>query len=138
VTLPNIKWGLLYGVILTFENEAILIARELGGNKFDIVYPSVSIDASAPVAVVKKVADKRKTTQVAEAYLNFLFSPEGQEIIANHYFRPRDPAVLKKHVARFPAIRTFTVEQKLGGWDAVQKHHFADGAIYDQIVLGKR
>ncbi|MDD3353385.1 sulfate ABC transporter substrate-binding protein [Zoogloea sp.] len=125
-------------VLVTFENEAILIARELGGNKFDIVYPSVSIDASAPVAVVKKVADKRKTTQVAEAYLNFLFSPEGQEIIANHYFRPRDPAVLKKHVTRFPAIRTFTVEQKLGGWDAVQKHHFADGAIYDQIVLGKR
>lgn len=125
-------------VLVTFENEAILIAKELGGAKFDIVYPSVSIDASAPVAVVQKVTEKRKTTKVAEAYLNFLYTPEAQEIIAKHYFRPRDPAVLKKYAAQYPNIRTFTVEQKLGGWAAVQKAHFADGALYDQIIVLKR
>ena len=122
-------------VLVTFENEAILIAKELGGGKFDIVYPSLSIDAAAPVAVVQKVTEKRKTTKVAEAYLAFLYSPEGQEIIANHNFRPRDANVLRKHAAKYPTIRTFTVEQKLGGWAAVQKAHFADGATYDQIIL---
>jgi len=125
-------------VLVTFENEAILIAKELGGNKFDIVYPSISIDASAPVAVVQKVAEKRKTSKVAEAYLNFLYTPEAQEIIAKHYYRPRDPAVLKKYASQYPNIRTFSVEQKLGGWAAVQKNHFADGAIYDQIIVLKR
>ncbi|MDA0190311.1 MAG: sulfate ABC transporter substrate-binding protein [Proteobacteria bacterium] len=124
-------------VLVTFENEAILIAQELGSSKFDIVYPSLSIDAAAPVAVVRKVAAKRGTEKVAKAYLDFLFSPAGQEIIARHDFRPRDPAVLKKHAAKYPAIRTFTVEQKLGGWAAVQKTHFADGAVYDQIVARK-
>jgi sulfate transport system substrate-binding protein len=84
---------------------------------------------------VQKVTEKRKTTKVAEAYLAFLYSPEGQEIIANHNFRPRDANVLRKHAAKYPTIRTFTVEQKLGGWAAVQKAHFADGATYDQIIL---
>ena len=124
-------------VLVTFENEAILIARELGASKFDIVYPSLSIEAAAPVAVVHKVAAKRGSEKLAKAYLDFLFSPAGQEIIAKHDFRPRDPAVLKKHAAKYPAIRTFTVEQKLGGWVAVQKAHFADGALYDQIVARK-
>ena len=122
-------------VLVTFENEAILIARELGGNKFDIIYPSLSIDAAAPVAVVQKVAAKRGTEKEARAYLNFLFSPAGQEIIANHNFRPRDANVLKKHAAKYPNIRTFSVEEKLGGWAAVQKTHFADGALYDQIIV---
>lgn len=122
-------------VLVTFENEAILIARELGGNKFDVVYPSISIDASAPVAVVKSVVDKRGTAQVAEGYLKFLFSPVGQEIIAKHNFRPRDPAVLAKHAGKFPPVRTFTVDEKLGGWAAVQKTHFVDGGIYDQLVV---
>ena len=121
--------------LVTFENEAILIARELGGDKFDVVYPSISIDASAPVAVVKSVTEKRGTAKVAEGYLQFLFSPAGQEIIAKHNFRPRDPAVLAKNADKFPPIRTFTVEEKLGGWAAVQKTHFADGGIYDQIVV---
>lgn len=124
-------------VLVTFENEAILIAQELGSSKFDIVYPSLSIEAAAPVAVVQKVAAKRGTEKVAKAYLDFLYTPAGQEIIAKHDFRPRDPAVLKKHAAKYPAIRTFTVEQKLGGWAAVQKAHFADGALYDQIVARK-
>ena len=124
-------------VLVTFENEAILIAQELGSSKFDIVYPSLSIEAAAPVAVVHKVAAKRGTEKVARAYLDFLYTPAGQEIIAKHDFRPRDPAVLKKHAAKYPNIRTFTVEQKLGGWAAVQKAHFADGALYDQIVARK-
>ena len=122
-------------VLITFENEATLIDQEVGGDKFDVVYPSLSIEAAAPVAVVNKVVDKRGTRKAAEAYLNFLFAPEGQEIIARHHFRPRDPAVLKKYASRFPAVKTFTVEEKLGGWDAVQKTHFADGGVYDQIVV---
>ena len=124
-------------VLVTFENEAILIAQELGASKFDIVYPSLSIEAAAPVAIVQKVAAKRGSEKLAKAYLDFLFSSAGQEIIAKHDFRPRDPAVLKKLAAKYPAIRTFTVEQKLGGWVAVQKAHFADGALYDQIVARK-
>ncbi len=122
-------------VLITFENEATLIDQEVGGDKFDVVYPSLSIEAAAPVAVVGKVVDKRGTRKAAEAYLNFLFSPDGQEIIAKHYFRPRDPAVLKKYASRFPTVKTFTVEEKLGSWDAVQKTHFADGGVYDQIVV---
>ena len=122
-------------VLVTFENEAVLIDNEVGGDQFDVVYPSVSIDASAPVAIVNKVVDKRGTRKQATAYLNFLYSPEGQEIIAKHYFRPRDPAVAKKYAARFPTIKTFTVEEKFGSWEAVQKTHFADGGIYDQIAV---
>lgn len=124
-------------VLVTFENEAILIAREVGSNQFDIVYPSLSIDAAAPVAVIQKVAAKRGTEKLAKAYLDFLYTPAGQEIIARHNFRPRDPLVLKKHAAKYPAIRTFSVEQKLGGWAAVKRAHFADGAIYDQITARK-
>ena len=82
-----------------------------------------------------KVADRRDTTRVAEAYLDFLFSAQGQEIIAKHNFRPRDPALLQKHAKQFPPIRTFTVEDKLGGWAAVQNKHFADGGVFDQIVV---
>jgi sulfate transport system substrate-binding protein len=122
-------------VLVTFENEAIALGREFGLDKFEIVYPSLSIDASAPVAVVDKVVDKRNTRKVATAYLDFLFSAKGQEIIAAHHFRPRDSSVLAKHASRFPAIKTFTVEERLGGWEKVQKEHFADGAVYDQIVV---
>ena len=122
-------------VLVTFENEALAIGAELGTDKFDIVYPSLSIEAAPPVAVVDKVVDKRGTRKIATAYLEFLFSPQGQEIIAKHSFRPRDPALLSKLAARFPAIKTFTVEQTLGGWANVQAKHFADGAIYDQILV---
>ncbi|WP_018229107.1 sulfate ABC transporter substrate-binding protein [Methyloversatilis universalis] len=121
-------------VLITFENEAVLLDKEVGGDQFDIVYPSLSVEAAAPVSLVDKVVDKRGTRKQAEAYLQYLFSPEGQDIIAKHHFRPRNEAVLKKYAAQFPAIRTFTVEGRLGGWDAVQKAHFADGALYDQIV----
>jgi sulfate/thiosulfate transport system substrate-binding protein len=121
--------------LVTFENEAIAIGAELGTDKFDIVYPSLSIEASAPVALVDAVADKKGTRKIATAYLEFLFSPQGQEIIARHAFRPRSEEVLHKNASRFPAIKTFSVEQTLGGWAKVQKDHFADGAIYDQIVV---
>jgi sulfate/thiosulfate transport system substrate-binding protein len=122
-------------VLATFENEAFAISAELGSGKFDIVYPTLSIEAAAPVAVVEKVVDKKGTRKVATAYLEFLFSPQGQEIIAKHAFRPRDEQVLHKFVGRFPPIQTFTVEGALGGWAEVQAKHFADGAIYDQIIV---
>lgn len=124
-------------VLVTFENEAILIAQELGRSQFDIVYPALSIEAAAPVAIVQKVAAKRGTEKLAKAYLDFLYTPVGQEIIARHDFRPRDANLLKRLAAKYPTVRTFTVEQKLGGWAAVQKAHFADGGIYDQIVARK-
>ena len=114
-------------VLVTFENEALAIGAELGADKFQIVYPSLSIEAAAPVAVVEKVVDKKGTRKLATAYLKFLFSPQGQEIIGKHAFRPRDEKVLQKFPGRFPAIKTFTVEDQLGGWVEVQAKHFADG-----------
>jgi sulfate/thiosulfate transport system substrate-binding protein len=122
-------------VLVTFENEALAIGAELGTDKFDIVYPSLSIEAAPPVAVVDKVVEKRGTAKVAKAYLEFLFSPQGQEIIAKHSFRPRDPTLFSKLASRFPPIKTFTVEEALGGWANVQAKHFADGATYDQILV---
>lgn len=122
-------------VLVTFENEAKLIGKEVGEGKFDVVYPSVSVIAEPPIAIVNPVADKHGTRKLAEAYLNFLYTPEGQAIIAKHGLRPRNADVLKANAAQFPAIETFRVEDLLGGWDAVKKQHFADGAIYDQIVV---
>ncbi len=122
-------------VLVTFENEAMLLDKEIGGDQFDMVYPSLSIDAPAPVSVVDKVVDKRGTRKVATAYLEYLWSPEGQEIVAKHYLRPRNAAVLKKYAKVFPAVNTFSVEKLLGGWDKVMKEQFADGGIYDQIMV---
>lgn len=124
-------------VLVTFENEAILLDKEVGGDQFDIVYPSLSIDAPAPVTVVDKVVDKKGTRKVATAYLEYLWTPEGQEIIAKHYLRPRNAAVLQKYAKTFPKVNTFSVEKLLGGWEKVQKEQFADGGIYDQIVVKK-
>ena len=124
-------------VLVTFENEAALIARELGADKFDAVYPSLSIDASAPVAVVETVVAKRGTAAAAKGYLDFLFTDAGQRLIARHYFRPRSPTVLAENADRFPAIKTFQVEKLLGPWGEVQKKHFADGGIFDQIVVNR-
>jgi len=122
-------------VLVTFENEALLIGKELGADKFDIVYPSVSIEAAAPVALVETVVDKRGTRKTATAYLEFLFSPAGQEIIARHYFRPQDRNVLAANKARFPDVALISVERDLGGWEKVQSAHFADNGIYDQISV---
>lgn len=121
-------------VLVTFENEAILLDKEVGGDQFDIVYPSLSVDAPAPVTVVDKVVDKRGTRKVSSAYLEYLWSPEGQEIIAKHYLRPRNAAVMKKYAKTFPAVNTFSVEKLLGPWDKVMKEQFADGGVYDQIM----
>ena len=121
-------------VLVTFENEAAQIAKELGNDQFILVYPSVSVEAPAPVAIVEKVVEKKGTTVQAKAYLDFLWSEEGQAIIAKHYFRPRSPAVLQKFAERFPSIKTFTVEEKFESWKDVSAQHFADGGIYDQLV----
>ena len=121
-------------VLVTFENETFLISKEVGADQFDVVYPSMSIEAAPPVAVVDKVVDKRGTRKQAEAYLNFLYSPEGQAIIAKHYFRPRDEAAFKASATKYPEIKTFQVEKLLGDWKSVNAQHFADGGTYDQII----
>jgi sulfate/thiosulfate transport system substrate-binding protein len=120
-------------VLLTFENEVFLIKKELGNDQFDVVYPSSSILAENPVSVVDKVVNKRNTRAVSEAYLNYLYSEEGQEIAARHYLRPKLESVVAKHKADFKAIDLFTVEDVFGGWAKAQKTHFADGGIFDQI-----
>ena len=125
-------------VLVTFENEAALIANEVGAGQFDVVYPSVTIEAEAPVAINEKVVAKKGSRALAQAYLEFLYSPAGQAIIAKHDFRPRDGGVLKANAKRFPAARTFTVDSQFGGWSKVYKAHFGDGGVYDQIAVGKR
>ena len=123
-------------VLITFENEVGLIRAGVGANGFETVYPSVSVLAAPPVSIVDKVVDRRGTRKVAQAYLDYLYSPAGQEIIAQHHLRPRDPAVLAKHADEFRPIKTFTVEQMFGSWQKAQQTHFADGGTFDQIVAG--
>lgn len=125
-------------VLVTFENEVSLITAESGVDKFEAVYPSASLLAEPPVAIVDKVVDKRGTRKQAHAYLDFLYSPAGQEIIARHHLRPRDAAVLKRHAAEFKPLKTFTVEQAFGSWEAAQKAHFADGASFDRAILAAK
>ena len=125
-------------VLVTFENEAALIAREVGAAQFDLVYPSITIEAEAPVAVNEKVTARKGTRAAAQGYLDFLFSPAGQAIIARHDFRPRDAAALKANAQRFPAVKTFTVDSQFGGWGNVYKQHFGDGGIYDQLVVQRK
>jgi sulfate transport system substrate-binding protein len=122
-------------VLVTFENEAALIDGEVGAGKFEAVYPSSSLLAEPPVALVDKVVDQRGTRKEAQAYLDFLFTPAGQEIIAQHYLRPRDPAVMQRYAARFKPLKTFTVEQVFGSWDKAQSVHFNDGGRFDQIIV---
>ncbi len=121
-------------VLLTWENEAFLAQTALGVGKVDIVVPAMSILAEPPVTVVDKVALRRGTREVADAYLKYLYTPAGQEIIARNYYRPRDPAVAAKYAARFPTIKLVTISE-LGGWTKVHAAHFAEGAIFDQISL---
>ena len=121
-------------VLLAWENEADLIATQLGRGQYDVVRPSESILAEPPVAVVDKNATAHHTQAVAAAYLQWLYSPTGQAIAAKHFYRPRNPQVARQYAGQFPQIRLFTVEKTFGGWDAVQKAHFADGAIFDQIA----
>jgi sulfate transport system substrate-binding protein len=124
-------------VLLAWENEAILAVDELGKDQFEIVAPSLSILAEPSVAVVDKVVDKHGTRPVAEEYLKYLYSPEGQEIAARNHYRPRDPDVAKKHAKDFPAVRLFTIDT-LGGWTVAQKTHFADGGVFDTLIGAAR
>jgi sulfate/thiosulfate-binding protein len=124
-------------VLIAWENEALLAIKELGPTKFDIVAPSVSILAEPPVAVVDKVVDKRGTRKVAEAYLNFLYTDEAQDIIAKNYYRPAVEKEAKKYAAQFPNVKLFTLAQIAGDWTKAQKTHFADGGLFDQIYQPK-
>ena len=125
-------------VLVAWENEALLSLAELGRDKFEIVVPSVTILAEPPVAVVESVARRHGLLDVARAYLEYLYSPEGQELVARHYFRPRDEAVAKRHAAQFPAVETFTIDEVFGGWAQAQKKHFADGGEFDRMSAGMR
>lgn len=120
-------------VLIAWENEALLCTRDIAPGKFEIVVPSSSILCEPTVALVDKVVDRKGTREVAQAYLEYLYSPEGQEIAARHYFRPRSPEVLKKYAAQFPALKLFTVAEIAGNWQKAQARHFADGGIFDQI-----
>ncbi|QZA34264.1 sulfate ABC transporter substrate-binding protein [Hydrogenibacillus sp. N12] len=120
-------------VLIAWENEAFLALQEFGKEKFDIVVPSISILAEPPVAVVDKVVDEKGTRDVAEAYLEYLYSEEGQTIAAKHFYRPRLESVAKRYPDRFPKLELFTVDEVFGGWKKAQETHFADGGVFDQI-----
>ncbi|AXE97188.1 sulfate ABC transporter substrate-binding protein [Paraburkholderia hospita] len=125
-------------VLVTFENEVSLIDTGVGAGSFEAVYPSMSILAEPPVAIVDKVVDKRGTRKEAQAYLDYLYTAPAQEIIAQHHLRPRDPAVLAKHASEFKPLKTFTVEQVFGSWQKAQQIHFADGGTFDQIIVDRK
>jgi sulfate transport system substrate-binding protein len=120
-------------VLLAWENEAFLAMQALGKDQVEIVVPSMSILAEPPVAVVDKNVDEHGTRKVAEAYLQFLYSPEGEEIAAKNFYRPTDPTVAAKYKSQFPEIPMVTIDDTFGGWQEAQKKHFADGGIFDQI-----
>jgi sulfate/thiosulfate transport system substrate-binding protein len=120
-------------VLIAWENEALLAIKELGPGKFEVVAPSLSILAEPPVAVVDKVAGKHGTRAVAQAYLEYLYTPAGQEIAAKNFYRPRDAGVAARHAAAFPKVSLVTVDEVFGGWKKAHAAHFADGALFDQI-----
>ncbi len=120
-------------VLIAWENEAYLAVKELGKDKFEIVTPSISILAEPPVAIVDKVVDKRGTRKQAQAYLDYLYSPEGQEIAARNFYRPREPKVAAKYAKQFANVKLFTIDEAFGGWRLAQKTHFDDGGVFDQI-----
>ncbi|MGB3867566.1 MAG: sulfate ABC transporter substrate-binding protein [Xanthobacteraceae bacterium] len=120
-------------VLLAWENEAALALKEFGKDKFEIVAPPTSILAEPPLAVVDKVADRKGTRAVAEAYLKYWYTPEGQEIAARNSYRPRDPEIARKYEASFARVELFTIDDVFGGWTKAQKTHFSDGGVFDQI-----
>lgn len=120
-------------VLLTFESEILQISRVFSPDKYDIVIPSLSIAADAPVAVVAKYAEKHKTTEIAKGYLEYLWSDEGQKLAVKYYFRPRSAALLAENAALFPKVDLISIDEGFGGWEAAQKTHFADGGFFDQI-----
>ena len=125
-------------VLLDWENQAELTINEFGKGEYEIVVPSVSILAEPPVALINKNVDRRGTREVAEMYLKFLYSKTGQEIVAKHYYRPRDKEILQKYTNNFVSIEMFTIDDVFGGWQKAQKEHFEDGGIFDQIYIPNR
>ena len=125
-------------VLVAWENEAFLAVNELGKDRFEIVVPSLSILAEPPVAVVDRVVDRKGTRKLAEEYLKYLYSPEGQEIVAKHYYRPYDKKIASKYARQFPKLNLVTVDDTFGGWSKAQKAHFSDGGVFDQIYSGAR
>ena len=125
-------------VLLAWENEAFLAQQELGPDKFEIVVPRLSILAEPSVALVDRNVDRHGTREVAQAYLRYLYSPEGQRIAARHYYRPRHPELVDPaDVARFPQVRLVTIRDAFGSWEKAQAEHFADGGVFDQIQASK-
>jgi sulfate/thiosulfate transport system substrate-binding protein len=125
-------------VLLTWENEALVTQKALGKDKFEIVYPSISILTEPSVAIVDKTVEKDGNKWLATAYINYMYSPLGQNMVAKHYYRPRNQEVLAKYRHQFPALKTFTIDEVFGGWANAQKTHFANGAIFDQLYNSKR
>jgi sulfate transport system substrate-binding protein len=124
-------------VLLAWENEAWLSLKEFGADKFDVVYPTTSILAEPPVAIVDKVVDRKGTRAVAQAYLEYLYTPEAQEIEAKNFYRPIDPTVAAKYASKFPKLKLFSIDETFGGWSKAQATHFADGGVFDQIYARK-
>lgn len=124
-------------VLLSWENEGGLVLKEFGADKFDVVYPPNSILAEPPIAIVDKVVDKRGTREVAQAYLDYLYSPEGQDIAGKNFYRPIDPKAAAKYARQFPNLQLFNINDVFGGWTKAQKTHFADGGVFDQIYVKK-
>jgi sulfate/thiosulfate transport system substrate-binding protein len=124
-------------VLLAWENEALLALKELGPDRFDIVVPSLSILAEPPVAVVDKVVDKKGTRAVAQAYLEYLYSAEGQDLAGRNHYRPSDPTAAAKYARQFPKVNLFTIDEVFGGWAKAQRAHFADGGSFDQVYTRK-
>jgi sulfate transport system substrate-binding protein len=120
-------------VLIAWENEAFLAVKELGPDKFEIIVPSISISAEPPVALVDKVVDRKGTRKVAQAYLDYLYTTEGQEIAARNFYRPTDAAVAAKYANQFAKVSLFNLSEFFGDWQKAQKAHFADGGSFDQI-----
>lgn len=133
-TISFVERG-LGDVLLAWENEALISLKEWGPDKFDIVAPSLSILTEPPVALVDKVADRRGTRKVAEEYLKYLYSDEGQEIIAKNYYRPINPKIAAKYASQYPKLNLITVDNTFGGWQKAQKDHFSDGGSFDQLYV---
>jgi sulfate transport system substrate-binding protein len=120
-------------VFVSWESEAFLAVKELGPDRFQIIVPSISILAEPPVAIVDKVVDKRGTRRLAQAYLEYLYSEEGQDIAGRHFYRPYHPRIAARYAGQFPAIKLFGIDETFGGWQKAQKTHFADGGVFDQF-----
>ncbi|MCU4567107.1 sulfate ABC transporter substrate-binding protein [Acinetobacter radioresistens] len=125
-------------VLLTWENEALVTLKTLGRDKYDIVYPSISILTEPSVAIVDKTVKKNGNKWLATGYINYLYSPLGQEMAAKYYYRPRNQKVMAKYAAQFPKLKTFTIDEVFGGWSKAQQTHFVNGATFDQIYNDRR